>query len=70
MLKALPADKLKGTLQLTNLNHLFQTCKTGAVTEYGAIEETMAAGALETITDWILKRTRVNGQSPSRKGRR
>jgi pimeloyl-ACP methyl ester carboxylesterase len=45
------------TLQLPRLNHLFQTCKTGAVTEYGAIEETLAAAALETIADWISKRT-------------
>ncbi len=44
------------TLELPNLNHLFQTCKTGSVTEYGAIEETMAVAALETIADWIQKR--------------
>jgi pimeloyl-ACP methyl ester carboxylesterase len=50
------------TRQLPNLNHLFQTCKTGAVTEYGAIEETMAAAALETIGDWILKRTGVKAE--------
>ena len=43
--------------ELPNLNHLFQTCKTGAVSEYGAIEETMAPVALETIAEWILKRT-------------
>lgn len=41
-----------------NLNHLFQTCKTGAVSEYGAIEETMAETVLETIAEWIGKRTR------------
>jgi fermentation-respiration switch protein FrsA (DUF1100 family) len=45
------------TKELPSLNHLFQTCKTGAVTEYGAIEETMAPAALEIISDWILKRT-------------
>jgi pimeloyl-ACP methyl ester carboxylesterase len=43
--------------ELPNLNHLFQTCKTGAVSEYSAIEETLAPLALETIADWILKRT-------------
>ncbi len=42
---------------LPNLNHLFQTCKTGAVTEYSAIEETIAPVALEAIAKWILKRT-------------
>jgi uncharacterized protein len=43
--------------ELPNLNHLFQTCKTGAVSEYSAIEETVAPLALETIAEWILKRT-------------
>jgi imidazolonepropionase-like amidohydrolase/pimeloyl-ACP methyl ester carboxylesterase len=43
--------------ELPNLNHLFQTCKTGSVSEYGAIEETIAPSVLETIADWILKRT-------------
>jgi fermentation-respiration switch protein FrsA (DUF1100 family) len=43
--------------ELPNLNHLFQTCKTGAVSEYGAIEETLAPVALETIATWIQKRT-------------
>jgi pimeloyl-ACP methyl ester carboxylesterase len=42
--------------ELQNLNHLFQTCKTGAVTEYNAIDETIAPVVLETISDWILKR--------------
>lgn len=43
--------------ELPNLNHLFQTCKTGATSEYNAIEETIAPVALETIGTWILKRT-------------
>jgi pimeloyl-ACP methyl ester carboxylesterase len=43
--------------EMPNLNHLFQTSKTGAVSEYGAIEETIAPVVLETIADWILKRT-------------
>jgi pimeloyl-ACP methyl ester carboxylesterase len=42
--------------EFPGLNHLFQTCKTGAVSEYGAIEETLAPAVLETIGDWILKR--------------
>lgn len=62
-LKAIEAALKEGgnkdvTIQeLANLNHLFQTCKTGAVTEYGAIEETFAPLALETIAKWIQKRT-------------
>lgn len=35
------------------LNHLLQTCQTGAVSEYGAIEETMSPQALTMIADWI-----------------
>jgi fermentation-respiration switch protein FrsA (DUF1100 family) len=31
--------------ELPNLNHLFQTCKTGSVSEYGAIEDTLAPGS-------------------------
>ena len=43
--------------ELPGLNHLFQRCKTGAVSEYSQIEETIAPAALEEIADWILKRT-------------
>jgi len=40
-------------VELPGLNHLFQTCKTGAVYEYPAIEETFAPLALETIRRWL-----------------
>jgi uncharacterized protein len=39
--------------KLTGLNHLFQTAKTGSVTEYGQIEETISPRALRLIADWI-----------------
>jgi pimeloyl-ACP methyl ester carboxylesterase len=42
---------------LPGLNHLFQTCKTGAPAEYGKIEETIAPAALQVIGDWILQHT-------------
>jgi pimeloyl-ACP methyl ester carboxylesterase len=42
-------------VELPNLNHLFQTAKTGAVGEYADIEETVAPIALDTMTDWIVK---------------
>ncbi len=45
------------TKELPNLNHLFQTCTTGAASEYATIEETFAPRALKIIGDWILKRT-------------
>ena len=38
------------------LNHLFQHCETGQVTEYGKIEETFAPEALDYVTDWIARR--------------
>jgi uncharacterized protein len=40
-------------VKLDGLNHLFQHCKTGAVTEYGSIEETFAPEAMELIANWI-----------------
>jgi uncharacterized protein len=49
------------TKEFANLNHLFQTCKTGAVAEYGSIEETMAPEVLQTIGDWIQQRTDKSG---------
>jgi pimeloyl-ACP methyl ester carboxylesterase len=43
--------------ELPGLNHLFQTCKTGSVAEYGTIEETIAPAALKVIGDWVLERS-------------
>jgi pimeloyl-ACP methyl ester carboxylesterase len=40
-----------------NLNHLFQTSKTGLLSEYNQIEETMSPEVLKTVSDWILSRT-------------
>jgi uncharacterized protein len=42
------------TVNLPDLNHLFQHCKTGLPSEYSSIEETFSPGALKIITDWIL----------------
>jgi uncharacterized protein len=42
-------------ITLPGLNHLFQTAVTGFPGEYGALEETFAPEALETITSWILR---------------
>ena len=43
------------TVALPGLNHLLQKCQTGAVSEYGTIEETMNPAALSLIADWILE---------------
>jgi hypothetical protein len=42
------------TAELPGLNHLFQSCATGAVAEYGQIEETFSPIALELIAAWVL----------------
>jgi uncharacterized protein len=36
-----------------NLNHLFQNCMTGDLSEYGQIEETMAKEVLDDLTKWL-----------------
>jgi fermentation-respiration switch protein FrsA (DUF1100 family) len=43
--------------ELPGLNHLFQTCDTGAVSEYIKIEETISPVVLQTIADWIAAHT-------------
>ena len=43
------------TLKLADLNHLFQTSRTGSPTEYGVITETISPMALKIISDWIAK---------------
>jgi uncharacterized protein len=44
--------------EIPSLNHLFQTCKTGSVSEYGEIEETFAPVALQSISDWIIEQVK------------
>ena len=41
-------------IEMPGLNHLFQTAKTGAVSEYSSIEETMSPAVLEKVATWIL----------------
>ena len=41
------------TVEFPGLNHLFQTCTTGAIAEYGQIEETFNPAALSAVSDWI-----------------
>ncbi len=40
---------------LPGLNHLFQTCSTCTVQEYGQLEETISPVALEAISSWLEK---------------
>jgi pimeloyl-ACP methyl ester carboxylesterase len=46
--------------ELPHLNHLFQTCQNGSVSEYAKIEETFCPAALEVIGKWILDHTSSN----------
>jgi hypothetical protein len=50
---ALEADKDVTVAELSGLNHLFQEAKTGAPSEYAAIEQTVSPLALKTVGDWI-----------------
>ena len=40
-----------------NVNHLFQPCKIGIISEYARINETFNEGSMEKIPDWILEIT-------------
>jgi pimeloyl-ACP methyl ester carboxylesterase len=44
--------------ELPQLNHLFQTCVTCTLKEYGELEETFSPVALQIISDWIKKNIR------------
>lgn len=42
-------------MEFKGLNHLFQTAKTGAPSEYSTIEETFSPDVLKVMGEWILK---------------
>lgn len=45
-------------MELPNLNHLFQECKTGSPYEYASIEQTFSPTALTEILKWIKMQTK------------
>ena len=45
------------TVELSGLNHLFQTCQKCTVGEYGTLEETFSPKALEVMGDWLARHT-------------
>ena len=49
----LPARPQNRIEAVEGVNHLFQTCSTGASSEYRTIEETIAPSVLETIVRWV-----------------
>lgn len=40
-------------VEIKGVNHLFQTCTTCTVMEYGDISETLSEETLRTVTDWL-----------------
>ena len=51
--------------ELPGLNHLFQTAKTGGISEYSEIEETISPVAMEKVASWILKNAgKYQGKGP------
>lgn len=54
-------NKVKSThevVALEGMNHLFQHCQTGALTEYQQIEETIAVEVLEKMIAFIIENTK------------
>lgn len=51
--KLLPKNKKNMLKSYPELNHLFQHCKTGHVSEYNTIEETISPEVLKDMADWI-----------------
>ena len=49
----LPANSKKHIETIEGVNHLFQHCETGQVTEYRTIEETFAPEVLKIIVKWM-----------------
>jgi pimeloyl-ACP methyl ester carboxylesterase len=58
MRKALAGNPDVTIRELPGLNHLFQTCQTGAPGEYAEIGETMSPVVLATVSDWIVLHAR------------
>lgn len=51
--KLLPKNEKNMVKTYNGLNHLFQHCTTGSVSEYGKIEETISPEVLSDIATWI-----------------
>lgn len=49
----------KQIVPVEGVNHLFQHCDTGDVSEYKEIEETIAPEVLETIVAWLKELTKL-----------
>ena len=47
--------KIKQVIEMPNLNHLFQNCSTGNITEYGEIQETISPEVLEKMSGFLKR---------------
>jgi len=54
----LPKKTVRKIVSYPHLNHLFQTCETGAMIEYGRTEETISPKVLEDILLWLNEITK------------
>ncbi len=52
---ALAANPRAELVELPDLNHFLQRARTGAMSEYGDIDETLAPEAIETVCDWVAR---------------
>jgi len=50
-------------VKMAGLNHFFQTATTGAPSEYGEIEETIAPSVLNLMTEWINRHSKLKEKS-------
>jgi hypothetical protein len=46
------------TQELPSLNHLFQTARTGAISEYAMLEETCAPTLLQAVGNWVVSHSK------------
>ena len=53
--RLLPGNSLNLVKEYPELNHLFQHCTTGMVTEYAQIDETLSPEVMQDIATWIKK---------------
>ncbi len=58
------ANKDYEVVKLAGLNHFFQTATTGAPSEYGEIEETIAPSVLNLISEWITRHSKAVEKKP------
>ena len=56
---ALVANRSARIVVIDDANHLFQTAPTGAIEEYGQIEETLAESTLDLVVGWVAGVTGV-----------